>query len=101
MADMKISIGGSNAGGGVKRLKLMPDGTYAEVVVTAGSLLSDSTGEHTFDPDSLASAATYDPDGNQITLTYGPDKDGIYYRQTSTWQNGLWTGDSAWQVVTP
>lgn len=101
MADKYIGIGG----GGLKRLREMPDGTYAEVVSTGagggGGVVTDSTGQYTFDLASLASVPTYDANGNQKTITYGPDLNGRSVRQTSTWANGnVWMGDSAWVLVT-
>lgn len=91
-------------GDGRKRsMARLPDGTYADrVAVAAGAgLVTDSTGEHTFDLGSLPSKFTYDADGNQTTVTYGPDPSGLYVRQTSTWENGLLMAESAWELVTP
>lgn len=63
------------------------------------SSVVDSTGQYVFNLDSLASAPTYDVNGNQVTITYGPDVSGRSIRQTSTWTNGVWMGDSAWVLV--
>lgn len=59
----------------------------------------DSTGAYSFDLSSLSSALTYDISGNPVTITYGPDANGRSIRQTSTWTNGVWMGDSAWVLV--
>lgn len=97
----KILIGIAN--GRTRSMSRLPDGSYADrVAVAAGAgLVTDSTGEHTFDLGSLPSKFTYDTDGNQLTVTYGPDPSGLYVRQTSTWQNGLLMAESAWILVTP
>ncbi len=59
----------------------------------------DSTGQFVFDLASLPSVPHYDAAGNMDYITYGPDLDGRRVRQTSTWVNGIWTGDSAWVLV--
>ncbi len=68
-------------------------------VAAGGSTVTDSTGQYSFNLASLASVPTYDGAGNQITITYGPDAEGRSIRQTSTWTNGVWMGDSAWVLV--
>lgn len=97
----KILIGISN--GRARSMARLADGTYADrVAVAAGAgLVTDKTGKHTFDLGSLASKFTYDTDGNQTSVTYGPDPNGLYVRQTSTWENGLLMSESAWELVTP
>lgn len=97
----KILIGISN--GRARSMARLADGTYADrVAVAAGAgLVTDSTGEHTFDLGSLASKFTYDTDGNQTSVTYGPDPSGLYVRQTSTWENNLLMAESAWVLVKP
>lgn len=89
--------------GHTRSMARLPDGSYADrVAVAAGAgLVTDSTGEHTFDLGSLPSTFTYDADGNQKTVTYGPDPSGLYVRQTSVWENGLLMSESAWVLVTP
>ena len=61
--------------------------------------VTDSTGAYSFDLASLASVLTYNSSGNPVTITYGPDASGRSIRQTSTWSNGVWMGDSAWVLV--
>jgi hypothetical protein len=84
-----------------KTLMQMPDGSYAEVVVSGGNMLVDSTWAYPFNPDVLPCSVTYDGNNHQTSITYGPDQDGRYFRQTSTWSGDLWMGDTAWVVVTP
>jgi hypothetical protein len=96
----KIRIGVAN--GAHRALVKLADGSYADrVALAAGAgLVTDATGNYTFDLGSLASKPAYDSEGNQISLTYGPDQNGRYVRQTSTWgPNNLWLGDSAWHIV--
>lgn len=95
----KISIGIGQ--GRTRNLVKLPDGSYADVVaISAGAgLVTDSSGQHTFDLGSLASRLSYDTDGNQTAITYGPDPFGRYVQQTSQWVNGLLMGDSAWVIV--
>lgn len=66
---------------------------------SGANMVTDSTGAYSFDLASLASALTYDAAGRPITITYGPDANGRSIRQTSTWINGVWMGDSAWVLV--
>lgn len=89
--------------GRTRSMARLPDGSYADrVAVAAGAgLVTDSTGEHTFDLGSLPSKFTYDADGNQTSVTYGPDMSGLYVRQTSKWENNLLMSESAWELVTP
>jgi len=94
MADIKFSV----LSGAFKVMRDMLNGTYAEVVASA-NIVTDSTGQYTFDKASLPSAATYDANNNIVTVTYGPDANGRSFRKTSTWTNGVWMGDSAWVVV--
>lgn len=79
----------------------LADGSYADrVAVAAGAgLVTDETGEYTFDLGSMASQFRYDPEGNQTVVTYGPDPAGRFVRQVSSWQNGLLMGESAWFLV--
>lgn len=88
--------------GKTRAMVLLADGTYADRTAPAvgAGLVTDETGNFTFDLGSLASRPEYDNMGNQVKLTYGPDKFGRYVQQTSTWAaNNLWMGDSAWVVV--
>lgn len=59
----------------------------------------DSTGKFVFDLASLPSVPTYNAAGQIVTMTYGPDVNGRSIRQTTTWVNGQWMGDSAWVLV--
>ena len=95
----KISFGiGSNSKRNMVRLA---DGSYADVFAPAfgAGIVTDNTGNYTFDTISLASKLTYDSDGNQTSIMYGPDSMGRYIMQTSQWQNGLLMSDSDWQLV--
>lgn len=94
MADIKFSV----LSGALKVLRDMMNGTYAEVVANT-NILTDSTGQYTFDKASLPSVPTYDASLNMVAVTYGPDANGRSFRRTSTWTNGVWMGDSAWVVV--
>lgn len=88
--------------GATRAMVRLADGTYADRTAPAvgAGLVTDETGNYTFDLGSLASRPEYDNMGNQVKLTYGPDKAGRYVQQTSTWAaNNLWMGDSAWKVV--
>jgi hypothetical protein len=88
--------------GASKTLVKLADGSYAERYAAAAGagLVTDHTGQYTFDLGSLASKPEYDTDFNQVAITYGPDREGRYVKQTSTWgPNNLWLGDSAWTVV--
>lgn len=58
-------------------------------------LVTDSTQEYAFDPDSLPQVLTYDADGNLETITV-TDTDGNQFRQTLTYTDGKVTGISAW-----
>jgi len=95
----KISFGiGSNSKRNMVRLA---DGSYADVFAPAygSGLVTDSTGEHTFDTNSLPSRYRYDADGQMISATFGPDKASRFVRQTSEWENGNLKGESAWFLV--
>jgi hypothetical protein len=95
----KIQFG---IGSGRTRAMLrQPDGSYADrVAIAAGAgLVTDQTGEHTFDLGSLACRFRYDGNGNQTMVTYGPDPSGRFVRQTSTWENELLMSESAWFLV--
>lgn len=88
--------------GRTRTMVRLADGSYADrVAISAGAgLVTDATGQYTFDLGSLASKPEYDAEGNQIKLTYGPDQMGRYVQQTSTWgPNNQWLGDSAWHLV--
>ncbi len=69
------------------------------LVVASNRPAGESAGAYTFDLDSLACVPTYDASGNQITSTYGPDALGRSIRQTSTWTNGVWMGDTGWVLL--
>lgn len=102
MADNPDKITFGIGDGKTRSMVRLADGSYADrVAVAAGAgLVTDATGQYTFDLGSLASRPEYDSAGNQVKLTYGPDPMGRYVQQTSTWAaNNLWMGDSAWRVV--
>jgi len=61
--------------------------------------VTDSTGKYVFDLASLPSTPVYNSSGQIVTMTYGPDINGRSIRQTTTWVNGQWMGDSAWVLV--
>lgn len=89
-------------GSGLSRALIrLADGSYADrVAISAGAgLVTDSTGQVTFDLGSMASRFTYDSEGHQLTATYGPDSAGRYIRQESYWENSLLMGESAWFLV--
>lgn len=89
-------------GQGYKRsMRRLADGSYADVSAPAygSGLVTDESGQHTFDLGSMPSRFKYDADGNQTMSTYGPDKSGLFVRQTSSWENGLLMGESAWFLV--
>jgi hypothetical protein len=79
----------------------LADDTYADRYAPAfgAGIVTDNTGEFTFDTVSLASAMTYDSDGNQTSIIYGPDPMGRRIMQTSQWQGGNLMSDSDWQLV--
>lgn len=79
----------------------LADGTYADRYAPASGagIVTDNTGQFTFDIVSMASQIKYDDDGNQIAITYGPDIAGRRIMQTSQWENGLLVSDSDWQLV--
>ena len=79
----------------------LADGSYADrIAISAGAgLVTDSSGQATFDLSSLASTFKYDADNNQIQATYGPDPMGRYVTQKSTWQNNLLIAESAWAIT--
>lgn len=87
--------------GYTRNMVRLADGSYAERTAPAAGagLVTDSTGQVMFDLSSLPSKFTYDADGNQTSATYGPDMAGRFVRQTSTWQNNLLVGESAWVMV--
>jgi hypothetical protein len=68
----------------------------ADGVATGPNIVIDTTGQYSFDLSSLASVPHYDANGNMDYITYGPDRNGRSVRQTSTWTNGRWMGDSGW-----
>lgn len=92
-----FGIGQGNTRGMVR----LADGTYADRTAPAygAGLVTDNTGQFTFDTVSLAGKYGYDSDGNQAWVMYGPDMDGRRIKQTSQWQNGLLMADSDWQLV--
>lgn len=102
MADNPDKIIFGIGAGQARAMQRLPDGTYADrVAISAGAgLVTDVTGNFTFDLGSLASRPEYDGEGNQVKITYGPDRAGRFVAQTSTWgPNNQWRGDSAWIVV--
>lgn len=84
--------------GKTRAMVRLADGSYADrIAISAGAgLVTDSTGQATFDLSSLASRFKYDTDNNQIQATYGPDPMGRYVTQNSTWENNLLVAESAW-----
>jgi hypothetical protein len=95
----KIEFG---IGSGSKRAMVkLSDNTYADRIAPAygSGIVTDNTGEFTFDIVSLASKMTYDADGNQTSIIYGPDMAGRRIMQTSQWSNGMLMSDSDWQLV--
>jgi hypothetical protein len=95
----KIIFGIGN--GRSRAMVRLPDGSYADrVAISAGAgLVTDESGQYTFDLSSLASRFRYDEQGNQVMATYGPDQQGRFIRQTSVWENGMLMGESAWFMV--
>jgi hypothetical protein len=79
----------------------LASGSYADVYAPAfgAGIVTDNTGDFTFDTISLASKLTYDADGNQTSIIYGPDKSGRRIMQTSQWEDGRLISDSDWQLV--
>lgn len=65
----------------------------------SATVVHDSTGQYSFNLAALACVPHYDASGNMDYVTYGPDLNGRSIRQTSTWTNGIWMGDSAWVLV--
>jgi hypothetical protein len=87
--------------GSTRKMIRLADGSYADVSAPAfgAGIVTDNTGQFTFDIVSLASRLTYDADGNQTSIIYGPDQAGRRIMQTSQWANGLLMSDSDWQLV--
>jgi hypothetical protein len=71
----------------------------ADGSATGAGVVTDTSGQFTFDLSSLACTPHYDGNGNMDYVTYGPDRNGRSIRQTSTWTNGVWMGDSGWVIV--
>lgn len=95
----KISFG---IGQGYKRnMVKLADGSYADTYAPAfgAGIVTDNTGNYTFDTVSLASRIEYDEDDNQVSIIYGPDRSGRRIRQTSEYVNGNMVADSDWQLV--
>lgn len=89
-------------GQGYKRsMKRLANGSYADTYAPAygAGLVTDSTGEHTFDIGSLPSKYKYDADRNPISATYGPNPSGLFLRQTTKWVDGLLDSESSWFLV--
>lgn len=76
-----------------ERLIDLGGGQYVRAEI---NLVADSTGQYSFDMNSLAQTLTYNGDGNLETVTVGPDRDGNSFRQTLTYTAGKVTGISAW-----
>jgi hypothetical protein len=87
--------------GRARSMVRLADGSYADrIAISAGAgLVTDSSGEFTFDLSSLASRFKYDSDNNQTQATYGPDQMGRYVTQNSTWENNLLVAESAWVLT--
>lgn len=95
----KIEFG---IGSGSRRAMVkLSDDTYADRIAPAygSGIVTENTGQFTFDIVSLGSKMTYDADGNQTSIIYGPDSSGRRIMQTSQWANGLLISDSDWQLV--
>lgn len=94
---LRFGIGQSNT----REMVRLASGSYADVSAPAygAGIVTDNTGNFTFDIVSLASVMTYDPDGNQTSIIYGPDMAGRRIMQTSQWQDGRLMSDSDWQLV--
>lgn len=82
-------------------MKRLPNGSYVDMSAPAygSGIVTDTTGEFTFDLGSLACKFKYDTAGNQTMVTYGPDSQGRFVRQTSEWTNDLLMAESAWFLV--
>lgn len=89
---------GSNYARSMVRLA---DGTYADRTAPAfgGGLVTEVTGQVTFDVNSLPAKRVLDADGNMVQITCGPDSKGRFVRQTYTWLDGNQVSDSAWFMV--
>jgi|GEM_PF-4639634 len=91
--------------GQTRAMVRLADGSYADrIAVAAGAgLVTDETGQYTFDLGSLPCRPQYDDDGNQVLVVYGPDTAGRYVWRMSWWTPGnVWQGDSAWTAgMTP
>lgn len=87
--------------GRTRAMVRLADGSYADRYAPASGagIVTDNTGQYTFDTISMASKLSYDGDGNQTSIIYGPDVSGRYIMQTSQWENGLLMSDSDWQLV--
>lgn len=94
---LAFGIGGDRT----RALKRLPNGSYVDMTAPAygSGIVTDATGEHTFDLGSLACKFRYDDAGNQTAVTYGPDSQGRFVRQTSTWENDRLMAESAWFLV--
>jgi len=87
--------------GQIKNLMRLADGSYADPVALAagGGLVTEVTGQVTFDVNSLPAKRVLDADGNVVQITCGPDSKGRFVRQTYVWQDGNQVSDSAWFMV--
>lgn len=96
-AKMRFGIGQ----GQTREMTKLPSGSYADVTAPAygSGLVTDSTGQNTFDIGSLPSKYKYDADRNPISVTFGPNKSGLFVRQTTKWVDGLMDSESAWFLV--
>lgn len=101
MADLPEKIFFGIGSGATRAMMKLPDDTYADRVApsASGGLVTEVTGQVTFDINSLPCKRVYGPTGNIIQLTCGPDAAGRFVRQTYTWDGDNQVGDSAWFMV--
>lgn len=101
MADQPDKIFFGIGSGATRAMMLLPDGTYADRVApsASGGLVTEVTGQVTFDINSLPCKRVYNAAGNLTQLTCGPDNMGRFVRQTYTWDGDNQVGDSAWFMV--
>lgn len=101
MADSPDKITFGIGQGFTRKMVRLADDSYADVTAPAygSGLVTDSTGQYTFDISSLPSKYTYDADRNMTSATYGPNPSGKFVRQTSKWVDSLLDSESSWFLV--
>lgn len=101
MADLPDKIYFGVGSGATRAMVLLPDSTYADRIALSagGGLVTEVTGQVTFDVNSLPAKRVLDADGNVIQITCGPDSKGRFVRQTYVWVDGNQVSDSAWFMV--